>query len=272
MKKIIFTLLFLLILGGCGFFFGWAQLNVPQGSFGVISSKTHGFDDKLVQSGEFRWLWYKLIPTNVRISIFKPEPQKFSMNIKNSLPSGSAYASFAGLSSMDFLWEFKAELAFQLNPEKLIQLVSKNNITDQKELDNYLNDTAKKIEAVILRVMSSDETDNARLENLLEGKKDIELENEIASLFPEIRDFSFIIESAQFPDFALYRQVRLLYDEFLTKQREVVTTTFGKSAENRIAAQLRFDELDRYGELLTKYPILLDYIALEQKINLKAND
>jgi len=29
-------------------------------------------------------------------------------------------------------------------------------------------------------------------------------------------------------------------------------------------SQLRFEELGKYGELLTKYPILLDYMALEK--------
>jgi hypothetical protein len=31
----------------------------------------------------------------------------------------------------------------------------------------------------------------------------------------------------------------------------------------RLSSQLRFDELAKYGELLTKYPILLQYLSIE---------
>jgi hypothetical protein len=33
--------------------------------------------------------------------------------------------------------------------------------------------------------------------------------------------------------------------------------------KNRIDFRIRFDELELYAELLTKYPILLEYLALE---------
>jgi len=261
-----------LTLGGCGFFFGWAQLNVPLGSYGVISSKTHGVDAKLVQSGEFRWVWYKLIPTNVQIAVFRIDPQRFTLDIKNSLPSGSAYASFAGLSSADFIWELKANVSYRLDPDKLIEVVSKNSITNQEGLEIHLKETGKKIEALFIRTLSSDETDNARLEKILAGNSDREFEKDVASHFPEIMEFSYTIETAQFPDFTLYRQVRILYEEFLVKQREVVAVSFGRSAESRIAAQLRFDELDRYGELLTKYPVLINYLALEMRGKTEPDD
>ena len=88
------------------------------------------------------------------------------------------------------------------------------------------------------------------------------MEKEIHTAFPEISDFTFIIQSAKFPDFVLYRQLRYMYEEFLTRQREYVTSAFGRRAENHIEAQLRFDELQRYGELLTKYPVLLEYMQM----------
>jgi hypothetical protein len=38
----------------------------------------------------------------------------------------------------------------------------------------------------------------------------------------------------------------------------------GRKAESRIETQLRFDELERYGELFTKFPALLQYLELEK--------
>ena len=263
MKKFIITLFILLILGGVVFFFGWAQFSVPPGAYGVISSKTHGIDPVPVQSGEFRWVWYKLIPTNVQILVFHLEPESTTINFSSSLPSGNSYASFAGLGA-DFSWEFKASVSFSLDPNMLIPLVTRHNINSQHDLDAWKHDLVQKIEVMVLGILASPETDSERLEKILSGSVDVEMEKEIRNNFPEICDFSFVVQSARFPDFVLYRQVRLLYEEFLIKQREYVANAMGRRAENHIEAQFHFGELERYGELLTKYPVLLQYLALEK--------
>lgn len=263
MKKFLFTLIILLVLGGAVFLFGWVQLTVPPGAYGIIHSKTHGVDPQPVQAGEFRWLWYKLIPTNVEIAVFYLKPVEFPVNFSSSLPSGDSYAAFAGLGA-DFSWDINAIISFSMNPDMLIKVVSEHNIADQSALDAYLKDTAQNIEVLIMRVLSSGETDTLRMEKILSGIQDAEIEREIAERFPEIQNFSFIIKSARFPDFVLYRQVRLLYEEFLARQREYVAAAFGRRAESHIEGRFRFDELERYGELLTKYPVLLEYLNLEK--------
>jgi hypothetical protein len=263
MKKFIVTLVILLMLGGAAFFFGWAQLTVPPGSFGIIVSKTHGIDPQPVRSGEFRWVWYKLIPTNVEIPVFRIEPVNYPVNLNSALPSGDSYAAFAGLGS-DFSWEITGTISFSLDPDKLAEFAAHKNIPDQATLTALEQETAQSIELITLRMLTSGETDSARIENILSGGSDKELEREIADRFPEIRDFSLVIRSAHFPDFALYRHVRLLYEDFLAKQRETVSAALGKKAESRIETQLYFDELERYGELLTKYPVLLKYLAMDK--------
>ena len=250
-------------LGATGFFFGWAQFSVSPGLYGVISSKTHGVDPEPVRSGEFRWVWYKLIPTNVQIAVFRIEPVKFHVDFSSSLPSGDSYASFAGLGA-DFSWELKGEISFSLDPEMLVSVASEHNLASQEELDAYLQDIARNIEVIILRILSSAETDSLRMERILSGSADEEMEKEVKKQFPQIRDFSFVIQSAKYPDFVLYRQVRLLYEEFLAKQREYAAASFGRRAENHIEAQFHFSELERYGELLTKYPVLLEYLAMNR--------
>jgi len=262
MKKFLITLLILIIIGCTGFFFGWVQLTVPPGSYGIITSKTHGVDPNPVQSGEFRWVWYKLIPTNVQIAVFRLDPVKYSIDFSSSLPSGENYASFAGLGAMDFSWSLNGEISFSLDANKLVTLASRHNLTDQDELNLFLQDIAQDIKVIILRTLSSEDTDSQRLERILSGNTDAEMEREIRNRFPEIRDFAFVINSARYPDFILYRQVRLIYEEFLARQREYITSTFARRAESHIEAQFRFGELERYGELLTRYPVLLEYLAM----------
>jgi len=265
MKKFLFTLFILLSVAGAGFFFGWVQLKVPPGSYGIINSKTHGVDPVPVKAGEFRWLWYKLIPTNTNVSVFRLDNVKSSVEFNNTLPSGNSYASFAGLGTSDFSWNLKGEISFSISPDMLISLVSHHNLTDQDSLNDYSQDIASGIKVIIIRTLSSADTNTERLEKILSGASDLLMEQEIKNKYPEIRDFSFIVTSAAFPDFSLYRQVKLLYEEFLSKQREYVSEAFGRRAEGHIEIQLRFMELEGYGELLTKYPVLLDYLALNSK-------
>jgi hypothetical protein len=180
------------------------------------------------------------------------------------LPSGASYASFAGLSSVDFSWNLSGEVNFGISPDSLVSLVSRYNLIDQHALDEYCQEIAQNIKIMILQTLSSVDTDNSRLEKILSGNRDFLMESEIKSRYPEIVDFSLMINSAKFPDFTLYRQVWLLYEEFLTKQREFVSAAFGRRAEGHIEIQLHFMELEGYGELLTKYPVLLDYLALNR--------
>jgi len=126
MKKFFSTLLVLIIIAGVGFMFGWAQFSVPPGKFGVVNSKSHGIDQKLVRPGEFRWIWYKLIPTNVKISVFSLDYCNYPINFNSSLPSGKIYADFIGLTNADFSWNLNGEMSFRLNPEMLIPVVIKN--------------------------------------------------------------------------------------------------------------------------------------------------
>jgi hypothetical protein len=138
-------------------------------------------------------------------------------------------------------------------------VVTENNISSQEGLTAFQQNLAEGIEACIIRSLnSSAEADE--LENILtdSGKT---LEKQVMEQFPDITNFSCVVKNARFPDFILYRQVRSLYEDFLAKQREYTASSMDERAEKRINFQLRIDELERYGELLNKYPILLQYLA-----------
>ena len=256
MKKFIITLFVLLILGGLGLFFGWASSGVPPDAYGLIYSKTHGLDTRLVKPGEFRWVWYKLIPTNTTTAVFRLNPVTHEFSTRDTLPSGRVYAAFAGLEE-DFSWELRATFSFNLKPEALIPLVTSFNIVSQEELTLHENDIAEQIEAFILRHMDA-------IEELLKDGESPQLEREIQGQFPLVTNISIRVKSARFPDFELYRQTQGLYEDYIALQRDIISGELREKARGRIESYHRFDELERYGALLTKYPLLLDYLTLER--------
>ena len=265
MKKFLFFLLFLVLLGGAGFYFGWAHLKVPPGSYGVMRSKTHGLDPRIIRDGEFRWIWYKLIPTNVKISVYTLEQVKRSIRSSGILSSGQIYASLAGLEA-DFSWEISGELGFSLKPEILPELTARESISDDADLRRAEERLAERVETFVLQRLKgyTDGDNEKKMETISLTGSLPELNSEILAAFPEIENLTCTIRVVRYPDYALYESVKGLYREYITRQKSIISNDITKDAGKRVDMNLRMDELARYGELLAKYPILLRYLAIEK--------
>ena len=263
MKKFLVTFVVVVVLASLGLFFGWAHREVPPDSYGLIRSKTHGLDTRLVIPGEFRWVWYKLIPTNATTMVFRLDPVSRDIAAYDTLPSGAVYAAFAGIEG-GFSWDLRASFSFCLRPEALVQLAADYNIGTQDELNRYENDIAGQIEAYILRRIQVDSAFSPQVEELLAKGESPALEREIQGQFPLITGFSLRVQSARFPDLTLYRQTKGLYEYYIAFQKDYISGELREKAGNRIESYLRLEELEQYGALLTKYPLLLDYLALER--------
>jgi hypothetical protein len=262
MKRFFATLFFVLLAAGLGFFFGWAQLGVPPDSVGVIRSKTHGVDPRPVRAGEFRWLWYKLIPTNTRTDVFRLNTVYREFSAKNNLPSGRVYSAFYGIEG-GFSWEINAVFSFNLRSDTLIPLVTLHNVSTQDELAVLEKDIADQIEAFILRRLNSGGEFAGQIEELLKNGGSSGLTAEIERAFPPVTNFSLRVKSADIPDFYLYLQIKGLYDEYIAGQKAYISESLKEKSMERVGTFLRFGELEQYGALITKYPLLLEYLALE---------
>jgi hypothetical protein len=266
MKRFIAVLIVLGLLGGGVFFAGWVQLTVPPGSYGVIHSKTHGVDPTPVQEGKFRWIWYKIIPTNVRIDIYTLAPVTRSLQSSGTLPSGEVYAALAGMNS-DFSWNIEGDFSFVLQADALPGLVVQEHLPTQQDLDTYLGTLGERIEAFILRRLEEVYAgEEEKMESLLLKGSLPDLDKDVAGAFPEIGNFSCLLKTLRIPDFVQYHSLRSLYENYLASQQKILEETTDQEARERILSRLRMDELTTYGELLTKYPVLLRYLALEKGI------
>ena len=267
MKKFLFVLFILIVLGGAGFFLGWTHLTVPPGSYGVMRSKTHGLDTSVIRDGEFRWIWYKLLPTNVKIAVYTINPVTRSISSSGSLSSGQVYAALAGLNA-DFSWQISGQIVFSLKPDSLPGFTASENISDQAGLNNAEARLGDKIESFVLQRLKAyaDGADESKMEALTITGSLPELNNDIQNAFPEIENVSCTIQVVRYPDYALYQSVKALYQEYLKRQNAVLNPDITREATNRIDLRIRLDELTQYGELLTKYPVLLQYLALEKGI------
>ncbi|MDR2661894.1 MAG: hypothetical protein LBC31_02730 [Treponema sp.] len=263
MKKILITLGILLIAGGAVFFSGWVQLDVPPGSWGVLRSKTHGPGDTVIREGQFHWVWYKLIPRNVTVSVFQIREQSVPVEASGILPSGDVYSAMAGLKT-DFSYRFSLTVLYRLKGESLPGLADRENLLTQEDLDSYTEKLSGKIENRARGLLwAYGENEKALTEAQRTGTIRT-LEAELRGAFPDTENLSCTVKILRIPDFILYNEVRSLYRDYLAAQRGnlrgEITVMAVEAAQNR----RRLEELSAYGELLTKYPILLRYLALEK--------
>jgi len=262
MKKFFRTLLVLAIIAGIALFFGWAQLGIPPDGYGVIRSKTHGLYPRIVQPGEFLWIWYKLIPTNTETIVLHLNPVNHVFTAESTLPSGRIYSTFAGIKG-DFSWKINGALSFSISPDAVIPLFTAKTISSQEDLTRYEKNIAEQIEGLILRYIGQEEL-SGEVETLLKDGENFWFEGEIMKQFPSLNNLSLRVKSAKFPDFELYRQAKALFENYMAVQKEYASGDMREMAKNRMDAMFRFDELELYGVLLTQYPILLDYMALDK--------
>jgi hypothetical protein len=262
-RIIVFIVVIVLVAAcGLGFFRGWVNFAVPQGSFAVLRSKSHGVDSELVEPGRFMWRWYRLIPRDTDLVVFSPEQQKRTWSASGTLPQSETLAAFTGLEG-NFSWQAGGTLAFNVKPEAVPALFS-SNIIGKNGLDAWLSgradEMAAKTESICTQIVSNfalnaDETAalpaSALKEQLAEGLK---------KAFPDMENVdlnaSWTGTTASEPDFGLYALSRGVYTLYLEKQKDALAENTAALAARRQNEMAEIQRLERYGELLTRYPVL----------------
>jgi hypothetical protein len=259
----IFVIILLLGLGGAAFFLGWVQLAVPAGSYGVLRTKTHGLDPDIIQDGQFRWVWYKLIPANAVISVYSPNRIEHSFSISGSLPQAEVYGRFASPVA-DFSYALDGSFVFMVDPESLPDLAESRGIAGQEDLEKLEASLSAEIETFIGRRLGEYQEEP---ETLLGAGFADRLKEDISAAFPGVKVLDASVNAAKVPDFALYDSLRLIYEVYLESQRQSLEEAVKEAAARDVSVRFRLDELARYGELLTKYPILLEYLNMENGVS-----
>jgi hypothetical protein len=267
LKRFFFTIIILGAAAYC-FFQGWVQFHLPAGSFAVLRSKTHGVDSRVIREGEFRWVWYKLLPTNVTVQTYQLKEIAVPVKVKGSLLSADTYAAFAGVKA-DFSFEFDGTVFCSPRPSSLPDLVKNHIINSQEDLNARQERVSREIENVIRERLWSYAGQESILEEArVKGRISV-LERELAEAFPDMADWNCSITTLHVPDLALYTDIKALHEDYLAAQKKLLEDDISAAAGKSIASRQRFDELALYGELLTKYPVLLNYLALEKGLPFK---
>ena len=250
MKKFIIRILLLAIFGGAVFYVGWIQVLLPPGSHAVIHTKTGGFDAHTTPSGVFAWRWEKLLPTNMTIYPFQITPIVVETPpVEGALPSGEIYASVMD-GQPDFTYSISFSMTVALKPETLPKLVAEEGLTPDTVVA-WLQERTREAGAQLAHQIVADPI------QYIEGSTADRLERAVRAALPEIEVSDIATISLKVPDRDLYFAARAKYLELARahQEREVSVMT-------NEAATLRV--LEEYGRLLEEYPVLLEYLYLQE--------
>lgn len=266
MKKFLITLFFLATIAAVVFVIGWTELFVPVGSYGVLLSKTSGVNPQPIENARFSWAWERLIPTNSRILTFTLSPLKKDVTTAGSLPSGSLYSKLLE-GNPDFSWKIGISLTARLQADRLPTLVKELHIEDQSALDNWMEQQinslcAQAAEDLIHKTVNAESGNHRDLAKLIRDA--------IQEATPDFEIMQVSLSSVTLPDVTLYLDAAKTWEAFQTNRRVLLAETAKQESGRSLTEYMELERLAKVGELLTKYPILIEYLAISGKDSAQA--
>ncbi|ULQ59973.1 hypothetical protein K7I13_01120 [Brucepastera parasyntrophica] len=263
-KKAFISIIFLIIVGAVVFFIGWIQFAVPAGHYGVMISKTGGVNPKPVLPAEFRWQWERLLPTNTTLIIFDPAPVNKVITTSDTLPLAETYSKLLN-DHTDFSWKIVLDITAGVKPEILPELVEKNSIKTQDQFEDWL---AKNISTAADSVsrqfigsvfsdydtyMSSVLDPTSRADSIAQNSSAVNSMLELVSLS---------VKEAVIPDFSQYSIASETYTTYQKARSEQLAEIAAKESANSVYDYLQIERLAQWGELISKYPSLIELLAV----------
>jgi hypothetical protein len=267
MKKFIVLFILLLGLGGTGFYFGWVQLEVPAQSLGVIFTKTGGWEAQTVRPGAFTWRWERLIPGNLSLYLYPDKTYTAEIDAEGSLPSAQAYGLFLD-GNPSFAYSVRFSVGCRVKAEYFPVLARDQGVLPET-LEEWFASVRTGISAKTSAAVAA-WFEKSSAETLLPGAAEKELTGAIRAFLAADYPFLEVTEIApvrlSLPDTALYVKARELYLERADGRKESLRQNAREAADRGLKEDARMESLKKYGELLTQYPPLLEFLKIEKDL------
>lgn len=265
MKKALISLLLLSAAAAAVFYFGWTSFAIPPGQFGVLITKTGGVHQTVIEPGNFTWNWERLLPTNSTLKVFALAPRSVSHTSAGVLPSGKLFAG--GMEgNPDFSWNVSLTVTARLDPAKLPALLKDSGISDQNALDTWVDNRLKNLaDEAVRRALNEAVNGSDTPGGALSEPASLALYLSKAAASESAGEMIGIetrVDSLSYPDTDLYRLAKQTYLAYLDEKTRQFTAAAVREAGSAAADRFTLDRYEQWGALLTKYPILIDFINL----------
>ncbi len=263
MRKFMISLILLLIAGGTVFYFGYVPFRIGKGNYGVVYTKTNGWNHPVIIPGEFHWYWQGIFPTNLKYFQISLSRRETAVNLQGTLPSGETYSEYSETAE-DFSYNLKALISYTLDPHLLPGLLAKHGVETSVDFNAdalSLSELYQRLDSEILS--TADDALQAILKKgstyLSGGEYRQELEKSLLAEVPELGDLEVVVKAFSFPDIELYNSVRSNYIDYLNRNNELTLDAMQTASTVKAKELSRIEVLKEYGALLEQYPVLMDY-------------
>ena len=251
MKKALVSLIILILFGAAVFYLGWVQFDVPIGNYGLMLSKTSGVYPELIHSGKFLWRWERLLPTNTQLRLFSLDPVVQTDTFSSSLPSAQLYATKLE-GNPDFTYTITVESTGKIQPQDLIPLVEQHNLQDQEALEKLIRDEIHQFNvAVTAYLLEETQNDTTGLRIQTVTTQELVEATAFTERAPRLEIVSTDIRNVKMPDASLY----------LTAKNAYLNSIIEGTGSQEITENNNFTALVNLGEILTKYPALVEFMV-----------
>jgi hypothetical protein len=254
-KRFFFNVFLLLIFAGVVFFIGWFTFLVKPGTIGVMESKTSGLYEQPVYPGQFVWRWERLLPTNVRMHIFSASAYETTSVVSGELPSAALYRSQLD-PSPDFSYRVELKVSLAADGNKLVTLVKNNLVADDSELNLWLHKRSDEFTSACADYLMKNYSNGTVVPKALSSSQIEQILSTLGENFKGISVSDVVIVSAVLPDLSLYEKGKASYEAY----NERISTLLMEKASDQAATLAEEDrtmaQLERFGQLLSKYPQL----------------
>lgn len=268
-KRTKFFLFLIILLAAAGgiFYAGWLQIRLGEHEYGLVFTKINGYDEDFLPPGQFIWRWENLIPTNLKLHVFDLSPRQSTAGLKGELPSGNLFSQYME-GSPDFDYDMSFRLSYRLRPESLLELVKTGelNSDDPDQWYGTFEDRCL-LEAGVFLTGSAADPDFYGDGGYNPARMGELLKNRLQEKFPQVEFTAVVPVSLVMPDMALYRRAREEYENLMVVRRALDAQNMEAASRRIQNDQANIGLLEKYGELFTKYPVLLEYLTLNTALN-----
>lgn len=262
-----------LVLLVVGFLAGWLQLALGPDTWGVLASRGGAVEPAVVAPGGFTWRIARLVPGLLTLHRFPLAVQRTDQPVTASLPSGPAWSSLAG-QPIDFSFDIRLSVRYRIRPTALPDLVRTGGLRPDNLADWY-----EAVNAEIPRQTRDIALDTGRAASGPADSLAGAISAELPDRFPYLELLTVTPVVVKAPDLELYRALKDSGLRVIAAREESMKALAPKIAAEEAAEQtaVRRHEasisvLEKYGELLGKYPALIKFLFLTTTRNLSAKD
>jgi hypothetical protein len=257
MKKFVVTLIILLILAGTGFGFGYVPLRLDPGTTAVLFSKTSGWGSEPYEAGTFAWAWQLLIPTNATLYVFDESSRDVRVETSTLLPSAELYAAYLA-DEPQMTQRFRGTVRYRIGASAIARLAPEGLRPDG--VDRWYEDMDTRVTSLTIRLVAQAIEDADA--NLTAEELTATITSGIEEAIPEISLNSVVVRELTLPDVELYRLGRESYTAVQEARMAALVAAEQELAVVQATTDQQFLTFERYGQILTEYPVLLEYLEI----------